>query len=292
MSIQKHLSYRLFTPMRLCFVAVILLVMVVLWQQAVIYRRSRALAELLRENAQLKENIVSIDGQIKDLRDTASDVRVFQRELVRVIKDIDKNYPISFASYNRADTGKIGDIPHYNTQDMLNTANQGIFQLSSSQNTMRFETASLLGRAVSIREILAQTPSMIPVLNGYVSSEFGKRHDPFTKTSKMHFGLDFAAPKGTPVFASADGMVVTATRKYDFGNLIELQHANGYSTAYAHLSQILVKKGERVRRGQEIGRVGNTGSRCAGDHVHFEVRKNGVRQDPGPFLKNSLRNFS
>lgn len=279
----KNLNRRLVTPLKISLMTVFVLGVVTLWQQIRMFVKDRTIAALMQENASLKDDLYSIDDQLVALKDSASDVRIFQKELIKVMKDIDQNYPLSFSSPKRPedkDVSASDSSPRY----ALQNASENILKLSSSQQTLRLQTASLLGRAVSMRDVLSNTPSMMPVGVGYVSSDFGVRHDPFTKEYKKHQGIDIAAPIGTPVVASADGRVKIATRNSSYGNVIEVEHQGGFTTSYAHLSEILVRKNELVKRGQEIGRVGKTGTRCQGSHVHFEVKKHGVRQDPKPYL--------
>lgn len=114
---------------------------------------------------------------------------------------------------------------------------------------------------------------------GIISSRFGKRKDPFTRKETFHGGLDIAAEEGTPVYASADGEVSFSERKGGYGNLIVLNHRLGYETLYGHLSSMSVHSGEKVRKGQKIGEVGQTG-RATGNHLHFEVRRFNQRQRP------------
>ncbi|WP_039948675.1 LysM peptidoglycan-binding domain-containing M23 family metallopeptidase [Leptospira fainei] len=114
---------------------------------------------------------------------------------------------------------------------------------------------------------------------GRVSSRFGKRKDPFTKKDTFHGGIDLAAEKGTPVYASADGTVSFADSKGGYGNLVVLKHLLGYETRYGHLDKILIPEGSKVRKGQLIGEVGKTG-RATGFHLHFEVLRNSQKQRP------------
>jgi murein DD-endopeptidase MepM/ murein hydrolase activator NlpD len=129
-------------------------------------------------------------------------------------------------------------------------------------------------------------PSVMPVKNSYFSSNFGWRIDPFTGKEAMHEGVDFVVPTGTPVYASAGGIVQYAGPHPQFGNLVEIDHGNGVITRYAHNSKVLVQVGQMVRRGQKISLSGATG-RATGPHVHFEVRYKGVAQNPARFLKNA-----
>ncbi len=133
----------------------------------------------------------------------------------------------------------------------------------------------------------ALLPHGTPLSEGFIVSGYGMRADPFTGQMSMHTGVDFAAPVGTPIFAAAGGVVVSAEMHPEFGNLVEVDHGNGLSTIYAHTSRMLVKVGDIARRGQKIAEVGTTG-RSTGPHLHFEVHVNGVPQNPSKYLA-SLR---
>lgn len=122
-----------------------------------------------------------------------------------------------------------------------------------------------------------------PVLRGYLSSPFGRRVDPLTGRSSVHKGVDFASPAGSEVVAVAAGVVTWAGRKSGYGNTVEVSHADGYITLYAHNERNLVKVGDLVQRGQTIATVGRTG-RSTGYHVHFEVTKNGRQVNPTSFI--------
>lgn len=126
------------------------------------------------------------------------------------------------------------------------------------------------------------TSLLLPV-EGRKTSDFGNRLNPYSKQWRHHDGVDIAAPGGTPIRAAADGTVTRAGWNGGYGNYTCLEHAGGLSTCYAHQSQILVKPGQQVRRGEVIGKVGSTGN-STGDHLHFEVRRNGTAVDPTPYL--------
>lgn len=128
----------------------------------------------------------------------------------------------------------------------------------------------------------ACTPSIWPT-RGKVSSPFGQRKSPFTGRKEMHYGLDIAAPRGTPVYAAADGKVLEATYRRGTGNVILIDHGYSYKTLYAHLSRFGVTRGDKVQKGQVIGYVGNTGL-STGPHLHYEVRVKGVAVNPVKFL--------
>jgi murein DD-endopeptidase MepM/ murein hydrolase activator NlpD len=126
-------------------------------------------------------------------------------------------------------------------------------------------------------------PSVHPVADLQFTSNFGIRSDPFRGTAAMHAGVDIPGPIGTPVYATADGVVDRAERAGGYGNLVEINHGKGIQTRYGHLSKILVADGTRVRRGQLIALMGSTG-RSTGSHLHYEVRIDGHAVNPVPFL--------
>ena len=126
-------------------------------------------------------------------------------------------------------------------------------------------------------------PTLPPIENINYTSNFGYRIDPFNGHSTFHEGVDFAAESGTPINAAASGKVIYADVHPAYGKCVEIDHGNGLVTRYAHGSELLVKEGDLVVRGQRISRVGSTG-RSTGPHLHFEVRLNGIAQNPGRFL--------
>ena len=126
-------------------------------------------------------------------------------------------------------------------------------------------------------------PSVQPVAKLLFTSNFGIRSDPFRGTAAMHSGVDIPGPVGTPIYATADGIISHAGRQGGYGNLIEVNHGKGIATRYGHLSRIMVTDNTRVVRGQLIGLMGSTG-RSTGPHLHYEVRIDGHAVNPVPFL--------
>ena len=130
-------------------------------------------------------------------------------------------------------------------------------------------------------------PSDKPVKTAAFTSGYGVRSDPFRGGRAMHAGIDLAGPHGTPIYATADGLVTTAGwNSGGYGNLIKLDHGRGIETRYGHLSQMLVRPGQQVKRGQLIARMGSTG-RSTGNHLHYEVRIDGRAVNPIPFMKST-----
>ncbi len=142
----------------------------------------------------------------------------------------------------------------------------------------RITTSRAASRAVAPRMSVLSMP-----VEGRKSSDYGYRRNPYSGLWRFHAGVDIAAPGGTPIRAAADGTVTRAGWSGGYGNYTCLAHQDGLSTCYAHQSQILVRPGQRVRRDEVIGRVGTTGA-STGNHLHFEVRRNGEPTDPLPYL--------
>ncbi len=134
---------------------------------------------------------------------------------------------------------------------------------------------------------LRKTPLGVPV-QGHISSNYGRRYSPFSKRAQFHRGVDIAADWRSPIVATAEGTVIKASWKGAYGRTVIIDHGDGIETLYGHLSQIKVKPGQKICRGQQIGTIGTTG-KSTGPHVHYEVRVNKKQQDPTKFI--SLANL-
>ncbi len=141
-----------------------------------------------------------------------------------------------------------------------------------------------LARMSALEQGLMRLPQVLPANLEFLSSGFGYRSDPFTHRGSFHPGLDFRGPKGAPIYAAAKGVVTFAGQKSGYGNCIEVTHANGIITRYAHMSAFRARAGQSVIAGQTIGAIGSTG-RSTGPHLHFEVRVKDQPINPRPFLE-------
>lgn len=151
----------------------------------------------------------------------------------------------------------------------------------------RFERLGLsLARMAVLERALDGIPQVVPATAQSITSGFGYRRDPFNGRGAMHSGIDFKGALGSAIFAAADGRVTFAGRKGGYGNAVEVTHANGMMTRYAHLSRIDVRPGQLVKAGATLGGLGSTG-RSTGPHLHFEVRINGRAINPRPFLETA-----
>ncbi len=167
-------------------------------------------------------------------------------------------------------------------------------QLNTLEARVAFQTKSYADIEAMVRnkqKLLSSIPAIQPVSNNdlnRIASGFGNRIDPVYKVSKFHAGLDFAAPQGTPIYATADGRIAEAGKdEGGYGNHVVVNHGYGYETLYGHMVRIKARKGQQVKRGEIIGWVGSTG-KSTGPHCHYEVHKNGRPVDPVYFFYNDL----
>lgn len=155
----------------------------------------------------------------------------------------------------------------------------------ASQIRDRERQLSVLESMISTRNLSRQVvPDGRPVLQGWISSHFGYRTDPFTGRNAYHRGIDFAGPAGSQVVAVASGVVTYSKDRFGYGRTVEINHGNGYVTRYAHNEKALVQVGDTVQKGQPIALMGSTG-RSTGPHLHFEVLKQGRAVDPMTFVR-------
>ena len=172
--------------------------------------------------------------------------------------------------------------PEYTASIDINT----VLSDMNEQLQSRQQQLSLLEDVIMRSELMKEArPTGRPITKGWISSYYGKRTDPFSGKLEMHKGMDFAGKKGSDVIAVASGVVTWSGARYGYGNLVEINHGNGYVTRYGHNDEILVKVGDSVVRGQTISKMGSTG-RSTGPHVHYEVLLNNRQIDPIRFVQS------
>ncbi len=167
---------------------------------------------------------------------------------------------------------------------LIKEMHQQVAQIGTAAANQAEDFESLLGRLEDQKNLLAHTPAIRPV-EGWITSRFGYRISPFTGKKEFHKGWDIANRKGTEIVATADGVVSFVGPKGNLGNVVVIDHGHGITTRYAHLNQSDRKPGERVRRGEVIAMLGNSG-RSTGPHLHYEVRFNGVPVNPAKYILN------
>jgi len=166
--------------------------------------------------------------------------------------------------------------------DIMKALDELALQIDDRQRQLE-----VLEQVVSQRELKqAVSPAGRPISEGWLSSYFGKRTDPFSGRQEMHKGIDFAGKMGSDILATAAGVVTWAGKRYGYGQLVEINHGNDLVTRYGHAREILVKVGDRVEPGQKVALMGSSG-RSTGPHVHYEVLKNGKQINPTKYVRAS-----
>ena len=183
------------------------------------------------------------------------------------------------------------DLQGFNNSELMENTTKRVDILTKELVIQSKSLDEIVALAKQKEKLLAAIPAIQPVKNEdlkQMASGYGYRSDPFTKIRKFHYGMDFTARTGTPIYATGDGVVYKADSSLSgFGNHIEVNHGYGYKTLYAHLSKYNCRPGQRVKRGDIIGYVGSTG-RSQAPHLHYEVFKNGERVNPLNFYYGSI----
>jgi len=176
-----------------------------------------------------------------------------------------------------------GTVLSPSTPDQISKVNQGLVWLNQHVTKERHILHQLVKTGQQRAERWASTPSIWPV-KGPITSRFGPRVSPFTGKRTLHAGIDIGVPTGTPIHAPADGKVVIAAHDTRIGNFIRINHGFGIETTYGHLSKMLVKYGQRVKRGEVIGLVGSTGTFSTGPHLHYKIAVNDKVTNPRQYI--------
>lgn len=235
---------------------------------------------LRRENAALKSQYNILNRRLDNSLKVMGDIQNRDDNFYRVMMQMEPmSHSQRFAGLDNEHRYKeLQKLPDNGLVKLL-TQRLDLFDRSLYAQSISFD--QLREEAGRQKDKLSHIPSVIPIdVKDYtMSSGYGYRRDPVYGSTKFHEGLDFAAKTGTPVYATGDGVVEVAERRTGYGNCIDLSHGYNYVTRYAHLSEILVKPGQDVKRGDLIGKVGSTG-KSTGPHLHYEVRFKDEPQNP------------
>ncbi len=234
-----------------------------------------------------QQQIQNFLKEINKLKLKLIDLSAFEKKL-RIISNIDNN------SDNQQSFLNVGgpvstDIDAANSLNLsfnsiMSEMQDQIKCLNSASEKQSQAFNVLYKHCEEQRSLLASTPSISPVLNkGWISSRFGYRKSPFTNKREFHNGLDICAGKGEPIVATADGVIKFAGRKRLMGKTVIINHGHGMTTLYGHADTLLVKKGDAVKRGDIIAKIGTTG-RTTGPHVHYTVLLNGISVNPVKYI--------
>lgn len=249
-------------------------------QERILQQQNRA----LRDNySDLEDTLASMQSQMRELEKRDNDVyrAIFE---ANPIPDSARAKELE-AKQEIAKVEKIKD--HQLVASITSTINNIKSRIAAQKKSYE-EVEELVKNK---EQLLAHTPAIQPVSNkdlNRIASGFGYRIDPVYKTTKFHAGLDFSAPQGTPIYATADGTVTTSGNTGNgYGNHVIINHGYGYETLFGHMVRVKAANGQKVKRGEVIGWVGSTG-KSTGPHCHYEVHKNGEKIDPIYFFYNDL----
>jgi murein DD-endopeptidase MepM/ murein hydrolase activator NlpD len=245
----------------------------------------------------LKQQYERLSDRYRDVRDQVNSLEKQMNELEKrdnnVYRSIFEADPIPDSARAREmeQLREIATVEGMANNELYNSIVTTMEQLASRIKVQTDSYAELDALIKNKEKLLAHTPAIQPVSNKdltRIASGFGYRVDPIYKTTKMHAGIDFTAPQGTPIYATADGNVsIAGNRGNGFGNHVVIRHGYGYETLYGHMAKVKVRQGQVVKRGEVIGYVGSTG-KSTGPHCHYEVHKNGNKIDPIYFFYNDL----
>jgi len=245
---------------------------------------------LQRENKQLRQQYALLNRDLQRLDQVLSNIEQRDDNVYRQIMEAE---PIS-QNVRAAGVGGVNRYRHlegYANSELIIQTNQRIDKLAKRMYVQSKSFDEVVELAKKKADLLASIPAIQPVKNEEMkrmASGFGMRIHPIYKVPKMHAGLDFSAPEGTEIFATGDGKVVEVkNERTGYGRHVVIDHGYGYQTLYAHMSKSNVRVGQRLKRGDVIGAVGNTGLSSA-PHLHYEVIKDDVKIDPANFFFNDL----
>ena len=237
---------------------------------------------------QLQNDILSLSEQANQIRSKVQELQQLERELRELTgtgNDGENRQQVEIASFAATlpSGGTLSLVPDDQFHYFVTYTESRMTDLDQSMASLQSSLAEAKEELVKRQEILRVTPNIWPTDSRKISSEYGYRRDPFTRRLSMHTGLDIAGNHGSPVYATADGKVITAGYDSGEGNHIVIDHTRGVRTVYMHLSKFAVKEGDTVKKGDVIGYIGSTG-RSTGPHIHYEVLVWGRRVNPADYL--------
>jgi murein DD-endopeptidase MepM/ murein hydrolase activator NlpD len=245
---------------------------------------------LRAQNERLRTRFENMSDEVNSLEQQMAELEKRDNTVYRSIFEA-KPIPDSVRAKELEKQKEIAKVEKMEDYEVVQSIQNTLKVLSGRINIQKRSYKELEGLMNNKEKILAATPAIQPVSNkdlSRIASGFGYRIDPVYKSIKMHAGLDFAAPQGTPIYATANGRVKTSGYSSGgYGNHVVIDHGYGYETLYGHMVRVKARAGQQVTRGEIIGYVGTTG-KSTGPHCHYEVHKNGNKIDPVYFFYNDL----
>ena len=243
-----------------------------------------------REISNFKLQFNSLNKKINQLNLVLEDIEQRDNNIYRVLFETNP-IPIEVRKAGFGGVNRYESLEGFENSDLVVETTKKI-EILTKQIVIQSKSLDEIERLASDKEkLLSSIPSIQPIKNNdltRMASGFGYRTDPFDKSRKMHGGMDFTAPRGTPIYAASDGKIIRAdSRSSGYGKHIRIDHGFGYVTLYAHLNKYNVKRNQKVKKGDVIGYVGSTG-RSQAPHLHYEVRKDGKKYNPINFYYGNL----
>ncbi len=242
------------------------------------------------QNERLRDRYADLNDKAKALDKQMAELEKRDNNVYRAIFEANP-IPDSARAKKMENEKEIATVEGMANNQLLTSITYTLSTLSSRVKAQSKSYLQIDELIKNKEQLLSHTPAIQPVSNkdlNRIASGFGYRIDPVYKTVKMHAGLDFAAPQGTPIFATANGTITTSGNKGNgYGNHVIINHGYGYETLYGHMVKVKSNQGQKVTRGEVIGWVGSTG-KSTGPHCHYEVHKNGNKIDPVYFFYNDL----
>lgn len=243
-----------------------------------------------RELEFMKLQYEILNDRLDEMELLMTDMEQRDNNLYRVMFEADP-IPSSVRRSGFSDADRYADLFGYMNSSVVVSAARKLDVIASQLYNQSVSYDSLFVMARNKTAMLTHIPAIFPLKEmeiKYISSYFGYRPDPIYKVEKFHSGMDFSAALGTEAYSTGDGVVAEVENgHWGYGNMVTIDHGFGYKTRYAHLQKAAVRRGQKVKRGQVIGYIGNTG-KTTGVHLHYEVLKNDVQVDPINFFYNDL----
>jgi len=245
---------------------------------------------LQQQNSALRNNYADLEDSLESIEKQMVELEKRDNDVYRAIFEASP-IPDSARAREMEVQQEIASVEKMKSNQLVTSINN-ILENLRSRIKVQAKSYDEIDELIQNKEqLLSHTPAIQPVSNkdlNRIASGFGSRIDPVYKTIKFHYGLDFAAPQGTPIYATADGTITTAGNTGNgYGNYVVINHGYGYETLYGHMVRVKARNGQAVKRGEVIGWVGSTG-KSTGPHCHYEVHKYGQKIDPIYFFYNDL----
>lgn len=267
----------------IAFIAVVLVTLFVVYDYASIKRDRTELARLRTKTVEQSQQLRDLGMKIDEFSNRMEDLRQFDKKIRVLAYETSSGKKLPLGVGGADNENRIKDLLEKDHDQIVRGMRDNLQQLNEEANEREKSFHELLAFLQEQKSILAATPSLWPV-KGWVTSEFGTRQSPFRSGREFHNGVDISTRYGKEIIAPADGLVFRTGYHPQEGHYVRIEHGHGFNTAFLHLSRIAVKQGARVKKGEVIGYLGDSG-RSTGPHLHYSVYVNNIAVNPRRYLK-------